>query len=133
MNALQQAHQIKPFKVTLLEGVGGLSVPIANNLLLVDWIKDSGLPILLVVGLKLGCLNHALLTQEVLNRRGINSVGWIASEIDPEMSYQAENVQTLKEKLTMPYLGLSSYLKRFNPERSYASWHPVKLQDELNF
>ncbi len=133
IDSIQQAHQIKPFKIALLEGVGGLSVPIANDLLLIDWIQQSGLPILLVVGLKLGCLNHALLTKELLNSQGINSIGWIASEIDREMPYQAENIQTLKEKLTMPYLGLSSYLKRFNPERSYASWHPMKLQEELNF
>jgi dethiobiotin synthetase len=68
------------------------------------------LPVVLVVGLRLGCINHALLTAEAIAARGLTCIGWVANQIDPEMSRLQENLAALDALLDMPRLGLVEHL-----------------------
>lgn len=89
----------------LVEGVGGFVVPLAPGLDTRDLAVALGLPVVLVVGLRLGCLNHALLTAEVIRRARLPLAGWVANVIDPHMAAQDENVAALVERLDAPLLG----------------------------
>jgi len=66
--------------------------------------KRLGLPVILVVGLRLGCLNHALLTQEAIASEGLTLAGWVANRIDPAMARAGENIQALSERLRAPLI-----------------------------
>ena len=90
----------------LVEGVGGFCVPLGPSLDTADLAEQLGLPVILVVGLRLGCINHALLTQQGIAARGLTLAGWIANGIDPEMSCLEENLSALKDRITAPLLGV---------------------------
>lgn len=96
--------------VLLVEGVGGWRAPLSNTLDSADLACALQLPVLLVVGLRLGCLNHALLTAEAIATRGLRLAGWLGNQIDPAMQRQADNVQYLQTQLQQtfgaPCLGL---------------------------
>lgn len=94
----------------LVEGAGGWRVPLNFNETLADVAKDLQLDVILVVGMKLGCLNHALLTAEAIERDGLKLAGWIANCIDPEMAVRNENIQTLQRMLRVPLIGVLPYL-----------------------
>lgn len=89
----------------LVEGVGGFRVPLATGFDTADLAVALGLPVILVVGLRLGCLNHALLTAEAIRARGLAFAGWIANGIDPAMPFRDENIATLRQTLPAPLLG----------------------------
>lgn len=89
----------------LVEGAGGWQVPLNDQQTWADWVQARGWPVLLVVGLRLGCLNHALLTAESVQRRGLRLVGWVANELPPGQEAAAENIQTLEDRLQAPLLG----------------------------
>jgi dethiobiotin synthetase len=88
----------------VVEGVGGFKVPLGPQIDSVDLAKELGLPVVLVVGMKLGCLNHALLTREAIARAGLKLAGWIANEIDPEMRAIEENVDALSARMAAPLI-----------------------------
>ena len=94
----------------VIEGAGGLRVPLSLDPradtadLFVQLHRAHGLPVVLVVAMRLGCINHALLTQEAILARGLKLAGWIANVIDPQMSEQATNLATLKARLQAPLL-----------------------------
>jgi len=88
----------------LVEGAGGWHLPINHHQLLSDWVAMKGLPVILVVGLKLGCLNHALLTVQAIQQSGVPLAGWIANHTQQTMPYAAENVATLKSMIAAPLL-----------------------------
>ncbi len=94
----------------VVEGAGGFIVPLqegvgqAPDLSSADLAQRLGLPVILVVGLRLGCLNHALLTQEAILARGLHIAGWVANVVDQTMPEQAANVQTLQRWLHAPML-----------------------------
>lgn len=90
--------------VVIVEGAGGLLVPLNQTHSLADLIQALQLPALMVVGMRLGCINHALLTAQVLKSRGIDCCGWVANRIDPHMSMPEENLQTLIDSLQLPPL-----------------------------
>jgi dethiobiotin synthetase len=90
---------------TVVEGVGGFRVPLGPSLDSVDLAWGLGLPVVLVVGLRLGCLNHALLTAEAIDRADLSFAGWIANAIDPGMGAADENVAALVDRLPAPLLG----------------------------
>jgi dethiobiotin synthetase len=90
---------------TVVEGVGGFRVPLGPMLDTVDLATALGLPVVLVVGLRLGCLNHALLTADAIERAGLQFAGWIANAMDPAMVAEDENVAALVERLPAPLLG----------------------------
>ncbi|MCM2327385.1 MAG: dethiobiotin synthase [Lysobacter sp.] len=90
---------------TVVEGVGGFHVPLGEAFDARDLAAALGLPVVLVVGLRLGCLNHALLTADSVRAAGLRLAGWIANRIDPAMAAADENVAALAERLAAPLLG----------------------------
>jgi len=90
----------------VVEGVGGFRVPLNAREDSADMAALLGLPVILVVGLRLGCLNHALLTAEAVMRRGLTLAGWVANQIDPDMAAAEQNVEALKNRLPAPCLGV---------------------------
>jgi dethiobiotin synthetase len=94
----------------VVEGAGGALVPLARGVDMLDIPRALGLPVILVVGLRLGCLNHALLSALAVRARGLNLAGWIANTIDPKMPMLSENLETLRQALPAPSLGVFPYL-----------------------
>jgi len=88
--------------VVIVEGAGGLLVPLNATQSIADLIQALSLPALVVVGMRLGCINHALLTAQVLKQRNIDFCGWVANNIDPQMSVPQENLQSLITGLQQP-------------------------------
>jgi dethiobiotin synthetase len=89
----------------VVEGVGGFRVPFSEGFDSADLAQQLGLPVVLVVGLRLGCINHALLTCEAIAARGLVLVGWVANEIDPAMRFADENIEALLLNIPAPLLG----------------------------
>lgn len=104
---LQTFHHIQnQADCVVVEGAGGLLIPLNDQKDLSDFAKEIDLPIILVVGMKLGCINHALLTYEAIKARNLKMAGWIANTLTSEMPLLQENLETLKTKITSPFLGL---------------------------
>ncbi len=95
--------------VVVVEGAGGWLVPLDAHRSFADLAVHWQLDVVLVVGLRLGCLNHALLTAEAVQRRGVNLRGWVANSIDPGFEPAAANVDTLQRRLPAPCLGWLPY------------------------
>lgn len=91
--------------VVIVEGAGGWQVPLSLHTTMADLAKLLNLPVILVVGLRLGCLNHALLTANAIRACGLSLVGWVANGIDPQMECIDENIESLRERLAAPLLG----------------------------
>jgi dethiobiotin synthetase len=89
----------------VVEGVGGFLVPFSATADSGDLARLLDLPVVLVVGMHLGCINHALLTQEAIMARGLKLVGWVANQIGQPMDRYAENVAALTQRLQAPLLG----------------------------
>jgi dethiobiotin synthetase len=94
------------YDAVVVEGVGGWRVPLASGLLASAIASEWALPVVLVVGLRLGCLSHALLTAEAIAADGCRLVGWIGNRIDPQMAAVEENIDTLRKLLPTPCLGI---------------------------
>lgn len=90
----------------LVEGVGGLYAPLSDTLGQPDLIRELDIPVILVVGLRLGCLNHALLTMAALQQEGCRLAGWVGNRIDPDYQAAAENIDTLRQRINPPCLGI---------------------------
>lgn len=93
----------------VVEGVGGFCVPLNEHEDTADMAVALGLPVVLVVGVRLGCLSHALLTAEAIRIRGLTLAGWVANHIEPGMLGAAENVLTLRERLGVPLISEVSF------------------------
>jgi len=93
-------------EVIIVEGAGGFLVPINQKQTLADLALQLNIPIILVVGMRLGCINHALLTVEAIKTRGLNLAGWIANEIEPNFEMFQENLASLKQRITAPCLSV---------------------------
>jgi len=81
----------------LIEGAGGWLVPVNDNETLADFAATLDLPVILVIGLKLGCINHACLTVDAIRQRGLAVAGWVANSVDPDMEAQQENLRYLTQ------------------------------------
>ncbi len=117
LDAFCSAHQADTHQTLLIETTGGLMCPINTKQTWLDYIKHAQKPVIFVVGLRLGCLNHALLTAEALKAHGIPCLGWIANLCDPNMQFTQENIETLQTKL--PYKHLATI--EFNRDIQYVS------------
>jgi len=106
------------------EGVGGFLVPLADSLDTVDLCRALGLPVVMVVGMRLGCLNHALLTAQAIAASGMPLAGWIANIIDPAMLVPDENQAALASRIDAPLLGRLPYRERPDP-RALAAFMDV--------
>lgn len=105
---------MKKADLTLIEGAGGWRVPLNAQETLADLAKELQLPVILVVGLRLGCINHAILTAEAIQRDGVSLAGWVGNTIDPEMPRLNENIETLNAVIPAPCLGIMPYLDSNN-------------------
>jgi len=88
----------------IVEGVGGLLVPLNEEQTLADLARVLRLPLILVVGMRLGCLNHALLSMEPIERLGLPFAGWVANFIDPDFSHPEQNLHSLQKRIPAPLL-----------------------------
>lgn len=91
--------------LTLIEGAGGWLVPVNDSETLADLAKSLKLPVIMVVGMRLGCINHALLTAAAIERSGLHLAAWVANQIDPDMAETAGNLLTLRQRIRAPLLG----------------------------
>jgi len=108
---IQQAFHIvqKAVDIVIVEGVGGFVVPLTSQTDTSDLAVALNLPVVMVVGLRLGCLNHALLTAEAIRARRLPLVGWVANMIDPQMDDITENIEVLRHRLVSPLIGILPY------------------------
>lgn len=101
------------FDYLLIEGAGGIYVPLNDKESWLDFLKIAGIPVILVVGMRLGCLNHALLTSFFLTSHSIPCYGWIANCLDNSILSLDENIHTLITRMPMPLLGIVPYKGKF--------------------
>lgn len=92
--------------VVVVEGAGGWLAPLGDTTTMADLAVALDLPVVLVVGLRLGCLNHALLTAAAVAASGLPLAGWVANAIDPAMALREENIRTLRPRIAAPLLGV---------------------------
>ncbi|MEG3753518.1 dethiobiotin synthase [Psychromonas arctica] len=112
-NGLQHLQNMN-VDLVFVEGAGGWHLPIDNQFLLSDWVIEKQLPVILIVGLKLGCLNHALLTAKAIEQSGLVIAGWIANHLQPDMPYVVDNIETLKTMINAPMLAEIPFIKGIN-------------------
>lgn len=103
----------------IVEGVGGFIVPFSDTVSSADLEVALGLPVILVVGLRLGCISHALLTAEAIRSRGLTLAGWIANRVDPTLAFSDGNITTLEKWLGAPRLGTMPNLQSFDGAEQY--------------
>lgn len=101
----------------LVEGAGGWYTPLSEQHTFADWVKQERLPVILVVGIKLGCINHALLTAEAVLNAGLPLAGWIANDIQPPGRRHQEYLATLRQRLPAPFLGEIPWLEEVENDR----------------
>ncbi len=104
------AFMSNPADFTVVEGAGGWLVPLNNHETLADLVRELDLEVILVVGMKLGCLNHAMLTARAIEADGLKLTGWVANQVLPSMNGLEENLHTLQRMLSAPLLGFLPYL-----------------------
>lgn len=129
--AQNYARLARDADLVVVEGAGGLLVPLGSRLNAADIPARLGLPVVLVVGLRLGCLNHALLTVEVLRVCGLYLAGWIGNHIDPAMTHSGENVQALRTRIKAPLLGIVRHAKNPQPEAAARMLDITRLEQRL--
>ena len=95
----------------LVEGAGGWYTPLSEQQTYADWVRQQQLPVILVVGIKLGCINHALLSAEAIRNAGLPLAGWIANDIQPPGRRHQEYMATLQQSLPAPLLGEIPWLE----------------------
>ena len=105
---IQQAFETLQGQVdsVMVEGVGGFRVPLGLKTDTADLAQTLGLPVLLVVGMRLGCINHTLLTVDAIQARGLKLAGWVANCIDPEMAVLDDNIAALRQRIPAPCVGI---------------------------
>ena len=89
----------------LVEGAGGWYTPLSEDYTFADWVSVEQLPVIMVVGIKLGCINHALLTAQAVAHAGLTLAGWIANDVQPTGRWHAEYLATLRQLIQAPLLG----------------------------
>ena len=92
-------------QAVVVEGVGGFRVPLNEQHDTADMAQQLGLPVVLVVGLRLGCISQALLTLEAIQARGLSLMGWVANTVDPDMGHMVGNIEALQARMPAPLLG----------------------------
>lgn len=105
----------------VVEGAGGWFTPLSDSSSFADWVQQERLPVILVVGVKLGCINHALLTAQAIQAAGLDVVGWIANAIVPPGPRHQEYMATLRQLLLAPLVGEIPHLPA-GSQQSLASY-----------
>ncbi|UYZ83407.1 dethiobiotin synthase [Entomomonas sp. E2T0] len=101
----------------VIEGAGGWRVPLNDSEYLSDLAKNLKAPVILVVGVRLGCVSHALLTKQAIEQDGLQVIAWVANIVDPNMSRLDENLLTLHTHLALPCLGVVPYIENIKAEQ----------------
>ncbi|MDX2463229.1 MAG: dethiobiotin synthase, partial [Porticoccus sp.] len=101
--------------IVIIEGAGGWMVPVNEGQTMADLAVFLGQPVINVVGIRLGCLSHALLTTQAIEASSLPLAGWIANHLSSETMRGQENIATLENKITAPCLGKISHMKDLNP------------------
>ena len=120
----------------VVEGVGGFRVPFNEDFDSADLAAQLNLPVILVVGMRLGCINHALLTVEAIVERGLVLAGWVANSVDPNMRFERENIDALEQRIPAPLLGHVPRLQSPTAEAAaeyidlagLPGWHSPRVQ-----
>jgi dethiobiotin synthetase len=115
----------KSADLLLIEGAGGWRLPLGDGAFMSDFVIRNEIPVILVIGLKLGCLNHALLTYESLQNDGVKVLGWIANQIDPNMLYLQDNIDELHSLIDAPCLGVIPHLTDLTDANQYVNFNPI--------
>ena len=108
INSSYKKH-VEQSDLVIVEGAGGWKVPLNDELGFDDLALDLGLPVVLVVGVKLGCINHALLTEEAILNKGCRIAGWVANSCSANFEQLAENISTLNKRMDSPCIGVFRY------------------------
>ena len=108
LRELERAYRILAglADVVVIEGIGGWLTPLDEKRALADFARKVKAEVILVVGLRLGCLNHALLTAQAIGQSGLKIAGWVANCIDPRFERVSDNIRALQERLEAPLLGI---------------------------
>lgn len=116
-----------PQQLLLIEGAGGWRVPLNAQESFADIPRALGIPVVLVVGLRLGCVNHALLTAEAIRHDGLRLAAWVGTQVEPGMARLQDNLQTLRERIDAPLLGWIPWHAGIRPEEAHACLDPGPL------
>ena len=127
---IQRAYQAlsNQADIVIVEGAGGFLVPLNAQQTGTDLARALNLPVILVVGMRLGCLNHALLTAQAIRADGLPLAGWVANGIDPQMMALEENIATLEQRLDGPLLGKVPFDLEMDIQKSARLLDVVTLQ-----
>ena len=108
----------------LIEGAGGYLVPLGESTSIADLVEELNIPIIIVIGVKLGCINHSLLTIEAILKRGQKIFGWVANILDNNMLEVNANISSLKQRIKQPLIGIIPYSPDQKPEnlKNYITW-----------
>ncbi|MDU0355443.1 dethiobiotin synthase [Paraglaciecola aquimarina] len=122
--------------VILVEGAGGWRLPLGGSYLgrpryLSEFVSELNLSVILVVGMRLGCLNHAVLTAEAISNDGLKIAGWVANQVDPDMVLVDENIESLKSLLDAPFLGNVPQLSGDDHAGNYLNLGRLGLSAEI--
>ena len=111
IDVIRQAFQAlsKLADIVIVEGAGGFLVPLNNQQSMADLPAALNIPVILVVGMKLGCINHSLLTVEAIKARGLTLHGWVANQIEPEMDFYNKNLATITHNIQLNSMFLSDF------------------------
>lgn len=121
LEGLAQAVLMRRADLTVIEGAGGWAVPLNERELFPELVQALQLPVVLVVGVRLGCISHALLTARAIHADGLPIAGWVASHVDPDMDEAEATVATLRDHLPGPCLGVLPHAPDASPEAVAAS------------
>jgi dethiobiotin synthetase len=111
------ADRLPPADALIIEGAGGWRVPLSTTETMADLALALQAPVILVVGIQLGCLNHALLSAEAIERDGAVCAGWVANVLEPEPERAEDQIASLEQRLRAPLLGRVPWLSRPEPDR----------------
>jgi len=115
LGVIQQAYtKLASLADVVVEGAGGFCVPLNTTQTLADLAVLLNIPMILVVGMRLGCINHALLTVEAIHARGLKLAGWIANEIEPNFAMFDENLSSLQQRIDAPCLSVVRWQGELN-------------------
>ena len=108
----------------MIEGAGGYLVPLGESTSIADLVDELNIPIIVVIGIKLGCINHSLLTIEAILKRGQKIFGWVANILDNNMLEVDANISSLKQRIKQPLIATIPYSPDRKPEnlKNYVSW-----------
>lgn len=110
LTELCQPAFLYPADICLIEGVGGWHVPLNNHETMADFVRVNQFEVILIVGMRLGCLNHAILTEKAMRADNIKLIGWIANLMDPSFEHAEENIAALKTHLLSPLISVIQYI-----------------------